>query len=282
MRKKSGMGNIVRLQIKQQLFTRKLAVACAAVLIVCLRVFSPLVRFAQANGVSVSPLGGVTFFFGTFQALFLNSFVLILGVFLFSGAPFFGEEQSVCLLRCGRARWMSAQLVTLLGIALCCVLMWVAGIFLVLLPVAGWGLEWDSVWRTLSFAQLPSLAIPLDTPPYIIRNYAPLEAFWYSCALKFLAFALIGYVVYFGNLVGRPPLGTGLGILLALEDAFFLNTLWAKYMWLSPSTMSRLYMLEKVREYAAPTPWEAMALMGGAVLALALAARWMGPRRLEA
>ena len=46
--------------------------------------------------------------------------------------------------------------------------------------------------------------------------------------------------------------------------------------------MSRLYMLEKVREYAAPTPWEAMALMGGAILALALAARWMGPRRLEA
>ena len=132
MRKKSGIGNIVRLQLRQQLFTRKLAVACAAVLIVCLRVFSPLVRFAQANGVSVSPLG------------------------------------------------------------------------------------------------------------------------------------------------------TGLGILLALEDAFFLNALWAKYMWLSPSTMSRLYMLEKVREYAAPTPWEAMALMGGAILALALAARWMGPRRLEA
>ena len=170
----------------------------------------------------------------------------------------------------------------MLGMALCCVLMWVAGIFLVLLPVAGWGREWDSVWRTLSFAQSPSLAIPLDTPPYIIRNYAPLEAFWYSCALKFLAFALIGYVVYFGNLVSRSALGTGLGILLALEDAFFLNTLWAKYMWLSPSTMSRLYMLEKVREYAAPTPWEAMALMGGAILALALAARWMGPRRLEA
>ncbi len=283
MRKLSVWTRLVRMQLLQQFFTPRLVVIFVGMLLVSMRIFMPLVRFAQGNGVGISPLGGVVFFFGTFQALFLNSLVLGLEVFLFAGAPFLTDEQNVCLLRCGRGMWISAQLATLFLMALLSMLMWVACIFAVLLPVADWSLEWGRVWRTLCYSlSSQSISVPLDMAPYILHNYAPLEAFLYSCALKLLVFTLIGYVVYLGNLLSRAALGTALGMVLALEDAFFVNELWSWLMWLSPATMSRLYMLEKVFEYQAPSPVEAIALMSLYALILALGTRWLGPRRLEA
>lgn len=283
MRKLSVWARLVYTQLQQQFFTPRLLVVFVGMLLVSMRVFMPLVRFAQDSGVGVSPLGGVVFFFGTFQALFLNSLVLGLEVFLFADAPYLGDEQNIYLMRCGRGTWIGAQMITLFLMALMTMLMWVVCIFVVLLPVADWSPEWGRVWRTMCNAGVSgSVSVPLDFPPYILHNYTPAEAFAYSCVLKLLVFTLIGYAVYLGNLLSRAALGTALGMLMALEDAFFVNELWSWIMWISPATMSRLYMLEKQFEYQAPTPVEAIGLMSAYALILALASRLFGPRRLEA
>jgi len=249
---------------------------------VSFRVFQPVLRFAQFYGEKASPVEGVVFFFGTFQALFLNSFVLGIEVFLYSGVTAIKDEYNIYLLRCGRRTWVTAQLITILIIAITTMLMWVISIFLVMIPVFHWDSDWDRVWRTLCLARFGSTGIPLDMPSYIIHNYSPIEGFVYSCLLKTLVFVLLGNVVYLGNMISRWPLGTALGVLLALEDAFFLNTWSSQYIWFSPATMSRLYMLEKQHEYIAPTPIEAILFMMIISFLLALAARNIGKHKLEA
>lgn len=184
-------------------------------------------RFASTLGVKATPFAFV-FFMDDSYIVYMMALCLIL---LFCDAPFIDLQQPYIMIRSGKKKWLSGQILYILIASLLFSIFIVFVSVLVLLPNITFDGGWGKVWGTL--AQTDAAAqfyVRLGVPYEIILNYAPLEALLVTLFMSWLIFTFTGLVMFIINLNSSRIYGAIAGTLLAtLPFASLFLPWWVNY-----------------------------------------------------
>lgn len=221
------------------------------------RYMRPVVSFTRATGINATPVG-IAFFFSDYSF----SMILCLGLLLlFSQAPFMDEQMTHVLLRCDNLQWYIGSVLYCVMLSSFYVAYWCLCLLLPIIGNIDWSMEWGKIWsslcQTTAFYEY-GMTIKM---PYVLLAYSGCQAFALSIVLKLLYSAMIACIVFTWNIPWRIPIGSLSAILLMLEDYFAINGHGYAFYWYSPSTMSRLAMLDNTDTFLQPCAKEAILLM---------------------
>lgn len=173
----------------------------------------------------------------SFALIWNSRFFLLLfffGVLLFySDAPFQDSLSTFVIIRCGKMRFIIAQIFYILSVGII-----IPSIFFLiqylLFPSSG-GKEWGQFWGTLAQTDIAVQAnCRLEFQYHILWDYTPYEALVITFTLCILLTIMTGLILYFFSLLHMKTLGicflSGLIILPEIVDWLDFTT----FNWLSP------------------------------------------------
>ncbi len=261
---------ISRLQWRKSLHRTQFWLVVILVPLLAYRYMQPVLRFVTATGVNATPVG-LTFFLSDYGL----SFVVTLGLLmLFSQAPFMDEQMTFVLLRCDNRKWYMGSILYCMETAFFYVLYWCACLLLPLIGKLNLTMEWGKIWTTLCRTDAYFDYRILVKMPYGLLAYDGWQALIYSITLKGTFCMLIVSIIFTGNMIKRIPIGSVVSVLMLLQDYFAMNGHGFAYYWYSPSTMSRLSMLDSTNTFLQPSMWEAFGVLMTATILVQLLGIW--------
>lgn len=276
----SGMFRVVHIELINIRRNPKIWIIFLFIFAIAFQMLNPVVYMGRDTGYRASLWGGAMFLLNSSSISWVSALYVILVVLLYSDAPFINANQELCILRCGKKRWLYAQSLYILILAILLTLMWIICAFIVLIPQGSWAMRWDTVWKTLTVTSAKDqYGVLLFMPERLIRQYTLAEAFWLSAGLKLCFFILIGNVIFFGSLFSRA-IGISMGLLFALQGLFTEIDAPYIYIWFAPASFSNLFSLSKYATSMYPTPSQAFLLLIGFIGLFTILINVVGRRRI--
>ena len=230
------------------------------------RYIRPVVSFTHAMGVNATP-SGIAFYFSDYGF----SMIMCLGLLLlFSQAPFMDEQMTNVLLRCDNLQWYLGSILYCIMLSSFYIVYWCLCLLLPILGNLDWSMEWGKIWNSLCQTTAFYEYKMTVKMPYVLLSYSGVQALGLSIILKLLYSAIIACIVLTWNIPWRIPFGSLSTILLMLEDYFAMNGHGYAFYWYSPSTISRLSMLDNTNTFLQPCVREALFLLMAICTALIL------------
>lgn len=266
MRSARGVFDIMALQWRKNMRRAQFWIVIIMVPLLAYRFMIPVVRFTRATGVNATP-AGIAFFFSDYTLSMIMCIGLLL---LFSQAPFMDEQMTYVLLRCDNRQWYLGSMLYCVTLAGFYVIYW---LLCLLLPLAGnleWSAEWGKIWNSLCKTTAYTEYKMRVKMPYILLSYRGIQALGLSVLLKLLFTIFISCIVFTWNIPWRIPVGSLATVALVLEDFFAMNGRGFIFYWYSPSTMSRLCMLDNTDTFIQPCTREASHVLAALVVLMIL------------
>ena len=117
-------------------------------------------------------------------------------IILFSDAPFFNRTQMFLVIRVGKRKWLTGQLIYML------------------ITLKN---EWGSIWNSLARSDIGlNYGIYLVVPTEILNCFTPRQAFRWLICMGTLNSFLIGLVMLCSNLFFKKEIGICIGIIMIL------------------------------------------------------------------
>lgn len=165
-------------------------------------------------------------------------------IFLFCDAPFIDNCQPYSIIRSGRMKWMTGQIlyvffasaIYLLIIFICTVIM--------VIPNVSFANDWGSIFFTISQGGQISDISTVSVPYRILLLYTPLEALFISFLLEWGAAVFLGLLMLAINMNFNRAWGIACASIVVLFDAVVYNTMSYWYNRISPVSMARLSILD--------------------------------------
>lgn len=224
------------LQISRDKFFSPRAGSLFLVVLFCFYTrFSPLREFTEMVGYDVTPW--------IFPCLLSNlSFQLTIafcGAYFFSEVPFMQYKEMYQMIRCGRVRWATAHILSILELstALSASLMILSVLFLV--PRISFSLQWGEVIHTLAQTNASQL-LPFAVPYNLLASYTPVQAMMIAFLLMIGIFFFLGLFMFAISLF--------LSRIYAVAAVTFLAA-WSVIIYNMP------YYYQRTYSYFAPLSW---------------------------
>ena len=248
---------VTALQWQKNMHRTQFWIVIILVPLLAYRYMSPVMRFARATGVSATPVG-IAFYFSDYGF----SMILCLGLLLLlSQAPFMDEQMTYVLLRCDNLQWYLGSILYCIMLSSFYIAYWCLCLILPIIRNLDWNMEWGKIWNSLCQTTAFYDYKMTVKMPYVLLSYSGAQALGLSVTLKLLYSAIIACIVFTWNIPWRIPFGSLSVILLMLEDYFAMNGHGYAFYWYSPSTMSRLSMLDNSNTFLQPCAREALLLL---------------------
>ena len=147
-------------------------------------------------------------------------------VLLFCDAPFNDAHTPFVLIRTGKQNWVLGQLLYIFIASLLFILFYYCIAILVLSPVLGYSSDWGGVIRAAGTN--PSIFRQYDLPltpqvglnSWVLQTFSPLSATLFSLLLMWLTTAFAGVLIFAGNLLVAPGVGTTISMAFVVFSGF--------------------------------------------------------------
>lgn len=189
-------------------------------------------------------------------------------IILFSDAPFFNRTQMFLVIRVGKRKWLTGQLIYMLiaGMLYYVLLYGISLVFL--LPFITLKNEWGSIWNSLARSDIGlNYGIYLVVPTEILNCFTPLQALRWLICMGTLNSFLIGLVMLCSNLFFKKEIGICIGIIMILlpyrlEFMPIAIHYIATVAWINPQYRIENYL------YRGPGMWEQLGIVTGMIMLL--------------
>ena len=145
-----------------------------------------------------------------------------LAILLFCDAPFLDTDTAFVLIRTGKRNWVLGQLLYIFITSLIFVLFYYLTALLVVSPVLGYASDWGAVIRLAATNLSTMMQYDLPWIPqagvtdWVLDTFTPVQAEPLSLLLLWFSTAFTGMLIFAGNLVVAPGVGSVLAGVFAV------------------------------------------------------------------
>lgn len=215
---------------------------------------SPIVDLSKTVGVRLTP-----WLFSHITSYKMSQLFLMLGVIvMFADAPFIDDEYKYILIRSGRKKWALGQILYMVTGTMAYFV--ITFIFTVILTI-------PNIFISSDWGRLITTFSNSDTSDYfellisfkILIKYNPITATLLSLLLSCLTGIIISLIMFIINIKFKKSIGIIVATsIVFLDRAIFANFPNFKYAYISPVSLSRIDLLDKVSNGMSPTVWHAL------------------------
>ena len=221
--------HIVKYNIKKWKQNYNILLGLIYLLIISDMMFRPARKIVEQLGFSPN--------ISSFSLIWNSTFFILLfflGVILFySDAPFQDSMTSFVMIRCGKIKFMIAQIcyIFLLGILIPGVFFLIQYIFLLPTEADGWGKFWGTIAQT-NIAEEAECRLQFDY--HILWEYEPKEAFIITFFTCIFLTTITGLFIYLFSLFQMKTLGICLISLFIILPSVVDTLNYTTFYWISP------------------------------------------------
>ena len=196
----------------------------------------PVHKACELLGVGVSCWYFPFLMEGDIHRLFYLLGVLI----LFCNAPFIDNQQIFVILRVGRQNWFRGKIMYIILSALFYFGTMYTICIIELIPNVGFSMEWEMVIEALSMdSDLNKMTGAPILSRLMVMHFSPLQATITTYVICVLVAILIGFIIFYINLLGNNNLGIGVALFMVLWSMFIEglpNEAYGQMIYLSPAS----------------------------------------------
>lgn len=184
---------------------------------------------------------------------YMVSMIFFTLILLLCDAPFISEEHTFMVIRSGKTKFYTAQILYIMLACAIFVVTAVTATILLLLPNLTYTDDWGKILGTLAQTTLNSQTeVPLNINYSIMINYSPIEAMLICSFMMWIIAVFIGVIMCLLNSLINRFLGTIIAIILVLMQfgiSFFYGS--SGY-WFTPTSWVKLSIINITGEGTSP------------------------------
>lgn len=213
----------------------------AALLIIMVQIYiDDIQKIAELMGTKIS-IWIFPFLYVQFHTKVIFTLPVVL---MFCNAPFTDKNQLFVYTRISRAKWLAGQVLYIFAASAVYYLFILLLTFVSTIFIAEPSLEWGKMFYSIAYSRIAEMAEAhfVNIPPIILEFFSPVQATLFTFLTSWLSAALLGLVVFFGNLLsGTRFLGIIISSLLVVWTVLVDMGGWIDFMHFSPISWNTLY-----------------------------------------